>query len=221
MAADTQPSLTITLWGAWERSFDAFGVKAPHALYARVFEAWVSPHRRYHGRRHLQEGLNLILRWTTGKPWPAKVALAWFMHDVVYDPQRHDNEERSAMLSHEGLVAAGIPVGVVESVDELILVTRHSAVPATDDEKLLVDVDLAILGAHPLRYREYTQQVRDEYAHVPDAMFFPARLKVMEGFLGPDGQKALFHTPQGLAEFDRQARQNIADEIEQLRAIVR
>lgn len=220
MLTNEEPQMSITLWEAWERSFETLGAKAPMALYVRVFEAWVSPHRRYHGRRHLQDGLNLLQRWSAGQPWPSKVALAWFMHDVVYDPQRHDNEERSAMLSHEGLIAAGLPLGLVESIDDLVLVTCHAAVPCSEDEKLLVDVDLAILGAPPARYFEYTQQVRQEYAHVPDSVFYPARLKVMTSFLGEDGRKVLFHTPQGLAEFDAQARLNIADELERLRARV-
>ena len=35
------------------------------------------------------------------------------------------------------------------------------------DEQLLVDIDLAILGADTARFAEYQTQIRREYAHVP------------------------------------------------------
>lgn len=180
----------------------------------------MAPDRRYHTHRHLQEGIDLLQHLSAGSPWPARVALAWFMHDVVYDPQRHDNEEQSALLSHEALLEAGLPPREVQAIDKLILVTRHAAVPICDAEKLLVDIDLSILGAPAARYNEYTRQVREEYSHVPDVVFYPARLKVMEGFVGIDGQKALFHTAAGVAAFDAHARLNIANEINHLRSLI-
>lgn len=149
------------------------------------------------------------------------VALAWFMHDVVYDPKRHDNEQRSALLAHEGLLAAGLAPGLVEAIDPLILDTRHDARPQTPEGQLLVDVDLAILGAPSLRYKEYTQQVRREYAHVPDDAFYRARLQVLEGFNSLQADASLFHTPAGQAEFEVQARCNIEAEIADLRALLR
>lgn len=209
---------TLTFWHAWELSFAPFKVVAPASLYVRVMEAWKAPHRKYHSDRHLRHCLSLLAAWTGDKPWPAKVALAIFFHDFTYDTLKHDNEERSARAALESLQAAGIPVGVAEHIAELVMATKHNAVPRDAEAKLLVDIDLAILGAAPARYAEYVTQVREEYSAVPDNLFYPARLKVMEGFV-PEG-RPLFHTKQGQDAFEAQARINLAGELEQLRARV-
>ena len=46
------------------------------------------------------------------------------------------------------------------------MATRHAALPAGGDEQLLVDIDLAILGASAARFAEYERQIRAEYAFV-------------------------------------------------------
>lgn len=201
----------------WAASFMA--LKAPPSVrnFVRVIEAWTTPGRRYHTLQHLQESLDLLFLWSHGKPWPAKVALALFFHDVVYDPTRTDNEECSARMAHGILSDAGVAVGVIEEVEALIMATRHNVKPSSPDEKLLVDVDLAILGSPPARYCEYVRQVREEFAHVPEAAFRAGRLKVLEGFLDPECSRPIFHTPAGIQSFDAQARANVADEIRRLR----
>ena len=39
------------------------------------------------------------------------------------------------------------------------------------DEVLLIDVDLSILGAEAQRFAQYEQQIRAEYAFVPEDLF--------------------------------------------------
>ena len=61
----------------------------------------------------------------------------------------------------------------------------HAARPATADEALLVDIDLAILGAAEERFAQYEAQIRAEYAWVDDALFRSRRREVLTGFLAP------------------------------------
>ena len=72
---------------------------------------------------------------------------------------------------HHAAVSAatttGLSSAVIERVQELILATKHKSAPATHDAALLVDVDLAILGAPVERFDEYERQVRKEYGWAP------------------------------------------------------
>ncbi len=108
--------------------------------------------------------------------WPSTLALALFFHDAIYDPHRADNEEASAQLARSMLGCVGVPEEMLAAIDRLIDVTRHAAMPALDDERLMVDIDLAILGARPERYAQYRAQVRQEYRHVAEQDFLRGRL---------------------------------------------
>lgn len=211
------PLKNIKLTDAWERCFAAYGLAAPDPLLTRVLGAWSAPARRYHTIAHLKHCLNLLAAWSGDGAWPSPIGLAIFFHDVVYDPLRSDNEERSAYIAQATLTVAGVPQSVIQDVCRLILATRHAAAPTQADERLLIDIDLAILGAEPARYAEYTREVRKEYSMFGELDFAVGRLKVLEGFLGPDGRKELFHTELGVRTFDAAARANLSSEIRRLR----
>jgi len=70
---------------------------------------------------------------------------------------------------------------VIEFID-LIMITQHSALPQTHDEKVLVDIDLSILGESMEHFDEYDRQVRQEYAWVADDIFKEKRREVLGGF---------------------------------------
>ena len=78
---------------------------------------------------------------------------------------------------------------------------------------LLVDIDLAILGAAPARFDEYERQIRDEYGFVPEAVFREKRAGILRGFLE---RPALFSTPALAARFEAAARANLADALARL-----
>lgn len=63
------------------------------------------------------------------------------------------------------LQAAGVSVSVeVQTrVHTLIMATEHTAASLAGDAALLVDIDLAILGAAPTRFAEYERQIRQQY----------------------------------------------------------
>ena len=87
-----------------------------------------------------------------------------------------------------------------------MLLTRHEAQPQSDDARLLVDIDLAILGAEPQRFDEYEAQVRKEYAHVPDLFFRMARGRILKEFLA---RPSIYSTPYFKDRFEAQARANV------------
>ena len=188
-----------------------------------LLDRWSEPHRSYHGTEHLTHALDSLAVLDPGRRAPRSVPLALWFHDAVHDGAAGDDEARSAALAEDLLApltsSTGSPVVSAPEVAEvcrLVLLTAHHG-PAPDDQAgaLVSDADLAVLGSAPDRYQRYTEQVRREYAHVPDEVFRPARATVLEQILagGP-----VFRTVVGATRWEVPARRNVADEVRRLRA---
>ncbi|WP_135451578.1 hypothetical protein [Mycobacterium sp. DL99] len=172
---------------------------------------WSESHRRHHNVAHLHEVLDAIdVLAGDGLQFDREaVELAAWFHDAIYDVGRNDNEDRSAMLARQML--DGSPD--CDEVARLVLATKFHKVDNGDaNAAVLSDADLSVLGAPAVRYRQYADAVRDEYAAVPDDLFKPARARVLSALLA--GQ--IFHTAPGRERWEEQARRNVTDEIGEL-----
>lgn len=176
------------------------------ALREQLIARYDAPTRHYHTTQHLAELFELWPLVEAEAQHPAEVALAIWFHDAVYDATRADNEERSAALATDAMRDAGVPIEVRDRVERLILITRHESVPRDTDERILVDLDLAILGANHERFEEYERQVRAEYAFVPDVLFRRGRSAVLAGFAG---RERIYLTPALHERLEEAARANI------------
>jgi predicted metal-dependent HD superfamily phosphohydrolase len=185
-----------------------FPAKAQRQLWQQLVAAYSQPHRSYHTTEHIDECLQLFDRYRHLAHHPAEVEFALWFHDVVYQPQATDNELQSAHWAIEVLQQGGVCKTVQQRIYTLILATRHDiAMPQTADEKLLVDIDLAIFAATPARFSHYQQQIRREYAHVPEAIFQQKRLEFLTRFVR---KKTIYHTPTLRKELEPQARLNLS-----------
>jgi predicted metal-dependent HD superfamily phosphohydrolase len=176
--------MNLTL-DSWQRLWSELGATVVNGgLMNQLVAAYSERQRHYHTLQHLRECLAQFDAASMLARRPAEVELALWFHDAVYDPQRHDNEERSADWARASVLAAGCAEDVAERVAALVLATRSHSAPADDpDAALLLDVDLAILAAAPARFAEYERQIRAEYAHVPEEAFRARRAQVLQGFL--------------------------------------
>lgn len=199
----------------WRSAWQMLGAHGGEALHAELLARYAEPHRAYHTQQHLAECLTLLdeVRGEAGEPAEIEVAL-WF-HDAIYDVHRNDNEVLSADWARHALSQAGAVAEVVDRVAALVLATRHSVAPQTVDERLLVDIDLAILGAAPARFAEYEAQIRREYAFVPESVFNEKRGAILAGFLA---RPVLYATRAMSLRFEAAARRNLAAAIGSLRA---
>lgn len=173
------------------------------------------PHRRYHTATHVMwvlRHIDHIVQEPTDIDLAA-VRLAALFHDVVYDPTRTDNEAVSARLAADAARALGWPHHRVADVERLVMATAGHE-PTAADEAVLVDADLAILGAEPKDYAAYVQGVRGEYAHVNAEQWRVGRAAVLRRFLEAP---VLFHTPVMQRERTSRARANLAAELASLR----
>jgi predicted metal-dependent HD superfamily phosphohydrolase len=172
-----------------------------------LLAAYGEPQRKYHTLQHLRECLDLFALVEERATHPAEVALALWFHDAVYDVHQSDNEERSAAWAVDALRNGGAAAAVAERIHALVMATRHRAVPAQADERLLVDIDLAILGAPPRRFAQYERQIRAEYGHVAPALFVTRRHAILRAFLD---REHLYATAHLRARFEAPARANLA-----------
>lgn len=186
-----------------------------------VAARWEEPQRHYHSLRHLLEMLAAITRLAPAAGLdPRQVAVAraaaWF-HDAVYDPTADAgaNEEASAVLAIDVLDRLGAPADVIEDVARLVAATAdHAAAQRDPLTDVVVDADLAVLGAGPARFDEYCRQVRAEYAHVPDAQYATARAAVLRGLT----TGRLYRTDLADELWGEQAHENLARELARLDA---
>jgi predicted metal-dependent HD superfamily phosphohydrolase len=192
---------------SWNTAWKALALEPPPGLVEALRRRYDEPHRKYHTLQHLGECLALAGRDGLLAEQPAEVVIALWFHDAVYDVHRHDNEAASAAWAREALLEAGVRAERVERVQALVMATRHDAEPAPGDARLVVDIDLAILGAERERFDEYELQIREEYAHVPPEIFRAKRGEILQSFLD---RPAIFGTPTYRERFEAKARENLA-----------
>lgn len=205
---------------AWRNLWQELGAtQADFGLLNQLIAAYSERQRHYHTLQHLRECLAYFDAAATLAAHPARVQLALWFHDAVYDPQRSDNEERSATWAASAVRHAGCGDEAARQVEALVLATRHlrpeAAAPADEDTALMRDIDLAILGAAPARFDESEAQIRKEYAHLDDDAFRAGRARVVEGFLA---RPQLFATTAFRAALEKQARANLERSLARLRA---
>jgi predicted metal-dependent HD superfamily phosphohydrolase len=209
-------SIDPLLLRSWNRVWGALApshTPPPTALLHQVVAAYSEPQRYYHNLQHLQECLNLFGQHHHSAQDPACVELALWFHDAVYDPRAQDNEVRSADWAESALREARVAETTVGKVRDLILATRHTEIPQSPDKQLIVDIDLAILGASPERFAEYELQIRAEYAWVPEAEFRQKRGAILQSFLN---HHPIYHTPSIREQREQPARRNLAQAIKTL-----
>lgn len=192
---------------SWRRAWQGLnaagdGLAARDALLARYAE----PQRKYHTQQHLAECLRLFDTVHAEAARPAEVEMAIWFHDAVYVLAASDNEARSADWAAEVLHGATVAKDAVARIRELVLATKHVVPPPPGDAQLLVDIDLAILGADEARYKEYERQIRAEYGDVPEAQFRQRRVAVLGTFAA---RSPLYATPALRRRFEARARRNL------------
>lgn len=198
----------IESWASlWRESWQALRAVGSKTELRAVLAAWSEPQRHYHDLRHLRECLTRWQAWKGLAQHPGEVALALWYHDVVYQPKAGDNEQLSAEWAARAMRKAGLDTECIDRVEALIMATRHDAPAETPDAQLLVDIDLAVLGASPPRFDEYDHDVRAEYAWVSEALYRTKRAEVLRGFAQRD---RIYQTGVAFDELEAQAKANLA-----------
>jgi predicted metal-dependent HD superfamily phosphohydrolase len=180
------------------------------AVYGDLASRYGEPHRAYHTMDHVAFCLGLLDGVRDLATRPNEVEMALWFHDVVYDPHAHDNETRSAALARETCRMFKLPGPFGKRVHHLIAATRHRVTPTDADARLVVDIDLAVLGQPPEVFDDYERRIRREYATVEEGTFWLARVAVLREFLA---RPRLYATAHFHDLYEGQARSNLSRSI--------
>jgi predicted metal-dependent HD superfamily phosphohydrolase len=197
----------------WEALLRGLGVPPETNTFSRLQSAYAQKHRAYHTSRHIDECLSLFDELKHLAERPAEVECALWFHDAIYEPMSKSNEERSANWAADFGGCAGVTSEAVTRIRAHIMATRHVALPADDDSSLVVDIDLAILGATPTRYDEFERDVRREYRWVPGIIYRQKRAAILQSFLD---RPRIYHWESVYDRFERKARTNVSEAIRTL-----
>jgi predicted metal-dependent HD superfamily phosphohydrolase len=198
----------------WEATWAGLGVTtAPRQAFDQLRQRYDEPHRAYHTREHLEHCLSLLAGARSQCEHPDEVALALWFHDAIYEPLRSGNEAASADWLVEVARTAGVAETSIARMHALVMATRHDAPVQRHDESILVDIDLAILGATPERFDAYEAQIRREYRWAPGPIYKAGRTRILQAFLD---RPAIYATAMFHRRFEQAARANIARSLARL-----
>lgn len=190
-----------------QRAYDEW-----HRLGEQLLRRWNEPHRRYHDERHLEYVLLSLdqLRVAGEALSPSTLLAAWF-HDAVYAGGPND-ERDSAQLAVQTLSGLTLDRGLVQQVGEYVMATAPSAIVTRPSAPLahLLDADLSIFASSELRYQQYSEAVREEYAHVAEADFRAGRSAILLKYLD---EPKIFRSSAAQEMWEQRARTNLRREI--------
>lgn len=138
------------------------------------------------------------------------IELSILFHDIVYDPQRNDNEKKSAELADE-MVGKYLDGALRHELKLMIESTQlHKPILATSDNQYFLDMDLSILGVSSRIYSGYVRKIRQEYSILPNKQFDIGRKDFLIKFLQ---RPRIYYTDMYYEQFEEQARANMEREI--------
>lgn len=180
------------------------------SLAARYEEPW----RHYHGLRHLTGGLSFLIDNLENLKNPRAVLLAYLGHDSIYIPQLPSglNERLSSELTTRSTMDI-VDSTTLGLVTKYILSTYDHNIDSDPDQSLMLDTDLMILGSTEKEYDDYSDGIRAEFCFVPAEQYRAGRSAVLQSFLG---RQRIYQTIACYEQFEKQARWNIAREIDAL-----
>ncbi len=197
----------------WEKLLETFGIgqiKAQTTFNALV-HMYSSPGRVYHTLEHIEAMLTWIERLRDNAADLPALQLACWFHDSIYNPSAGDNEEQSVIYTQRVLSDFALPSKTIDAVSRMILSTKtHWTEDSDTDCHILLDADLAILGAPASYYDSYAQAIRQEYRWVPEALYKIGRMQVLQAFLH---RERIYWTEPVYVALEGLARENIQREI--------
>ncbi|WLQ17134.1 N-methyl-D-aspartate receptor NMDAR2C subunit [Hahella aquimaris] len=194
------------LFTRWRRLFPVVDPATVKRCFDGLRRAYTEPHRHYHTLDHIQACLRHLDEVPGELEDPRAVELALWYHDIVYQIGNADSEADSARRAVVELRQLGETPDMTAKVRALILHTRHPSQPDCHDAALLVDIDLAILGAAPALYDQYEAWIRQEYKDIPWPQYCAGRRRVLQGFLS---DVFIYQTDKFRNERESTARANI------------
>jgi predicted metal-dependent HD superfamily phosphohydrolase len=180
-------------------------VQAPETILVDLTSRYCEPHRVFHTLRRIAD----MLMNARDLALSDEQVLAIWYHDAIHDVRSRSNAADSAALAGEQLFHAGYPLASIRTVERIVLDTiTHEA--SLEEARIVLDLDLATLGAPWDAFAASSALIRAEHPHQDDATYALERSQV---FLELLERPHIFHTSWG-ERLEEQARSNLARAIQ-------
>jgi len=209
----TMPQNSKLTTDGWKHLMAQFDLPELFETHTILTSAYCEKHRRYHTLDHINACFGHLDSVEMLANYPHEIELALWFHDAVYEIFSGSNEEDSAELAKTFLIRNEVCAQSVERVYNLIALTKGHAAPETIDAKLMLDIDLSILGAEAGVYAQFEKDVREEYNRVPSFIFRTKRKEILRSFLE---RPRIYHTSYFFDRLETQAKGNLFRAIEAL-----
>lgn len=203
----------MNLIDRWKRLMSELGLSGNNETYESLISAYSESHRYYHDLGHLKMVLTQFAKVERLAENKGHVELALWFHDVIYKPFSSANEQNSAKWASEFLESNGVAKAVVKNVSGLVMATSHLGEVISSDEKLIVDIDLAVLGQSKEEYEKYLNGVRQEYWLVPSFIYRKKRKAILQSFLE---RGKIYYNETFNNELGTKAHRNLLNDIKNL-----
>lgn len=182
-------AIVTRFWRSIEARHDA-------RAFAVIEAAYGEPHRGYHAFGHIVDLLRQLDRFSGLAKRIDLVAAAIFWHDAVYVTRKPCGAMRPDVENVRDSAALFARHAAFETTDqdaviEMILATadhldarstREHYLGFSGDFDLFLDLDLSSLAAPWPAFAKNLEQLRFEYAFVPETLFLRGRLEMIERF---------------------------------------
>lgn len=161
--------------------------------------------RTYHNIDHIR---NMLIKLDESAHFAMqrdRILLAIWFHDAVYDATCTDNEVKSAKLWIRKMTPYLLEEPLQWGKRAILATINHYPNPDSDIQ-LLLDLDLAGLGASWEIFQRNSEQIRQEYIHVPDDIFREGRKNFFAKMLN---RPKLYGTTYWHNMLEKRARENM------------
>ena len=207
------PSATAAISGIdrfqalWRRCLIDAARDDSEKIYQMLLDAYGEPQRHYHTLAHIEQCLGMFDACKSLASDADALELAVWFHDVIFEPDRADNERRSADLYLE--LSRGAHDDELRGlVDRLIMATLHDGGPLQDhDASYMIDIDLASFGLSWEAFLEDSRNLRRESAHLGDAEYYRRKKDFQACLLA---KERFYQSDYFAGRLEKQARENLA-----------
>lgn len=192
-------------------------------ILGKLLNMYSGENRSYHSKSHLLYMLQNISKEELDINY-SSLLLSIFAHDCIMDAKDGVSaEERSAQYIEKMIVTVSSDVAndilraasAVRATEYLSNPDAGKYLTQYDEAKILVSLDLAILGSNQAIYKKYAEKVRQEYLKYPEKDYIAGRIKALTHLCSiAQDNKLIPYTP--LAHLNEKALKNMSQEIKQL-----
>jgi pantetheine-phosphate adenylyltransferase len=160
-------------------------------IYDDIINRWNEPHRFYHNINHLNYILNeLENKLSLTDEEKNTIIIVSFFHDVIYNPKRKDNEERSVEYFIEKCIECNIKSETfIDNISRIIMDTKYRVEPTEKVSKLFWKIDNSVLRFPISKLIEVEHNIFLEYQWVSYVNYKKGRVEFLESCLGTMGNE--------------------------------